>query len=157
MKGYLPERFKIVNGITAQASSAARTGDYISLKDVNTAYVIVTWNQAGAGDAANATIYEATSTTGGGAAATTGNAYEIWSTASTTSDTLTHQTASYRYSTTTDATTQLMVFQVRPEQLTDTYDCINVITDSTSTATNYVCATYLLEMAYQGDQPPSVI
>jgi len=156
MKGYLPERFKIVDGIKPQASDAARTGDYVSLKDVNTAYVVVTWNQAGAGDAANATIYEATSTAGAGAAATT-NAYDIWSTSSTTSDTLTHRTASYRYSTTTDATTQLMVFQIRPEQLTDTYDCINVVTDSTSTATNYVCATYLLEMAYQKDQPPSVI
>ena len=153
----LPENCKIVEAITPQTGASARTGDYVSLKNVVKAWVVVHFNMAGAGNATYATMYEATATSGAGAAATTGNAYDIWSIASTTADTLTHQTSGYRYATTTDATGQVIIFGIKPSQLTATYDCIQVRVASSSTATNFVSAMYYLQTAYPADQPPSAI
>jgi hypothetical protein len=150
----LPENFKIVEAIPPSSSTAATTGDYVCLKDCVKAWVIV---QAEGGDADYATIYEATSTTGASAAATTGNAYDIWSVSSTTSDTLTKRTSSYRYATTTDATNQIIVFGVDPAVLTDTYDCIQVRFGASTGSTPKVSALYLLQTKYPADQPPTVI
>lgn len=154
MRTYLTEQFKIVQAIAPVSSTAARTGDYVSLRNCKYAYVLV---EATGGDAVYATIYEATSTTGAGAAATTANAYEIWSNASTTGDTLTHQTSSYRYATTTDATNQMIVFGIDPAKLTDTYDCIQVRFGASTGSTPTVAATYFLDTNYAADQPPTAI
>jgi len=150
----LPENFKLVQAIAPVSSTGATTGDYVSLKNAKKAWVVV---QATGGDEVYATMYQATSTTGAGAAATTSIAYEIWSNASTTGDTLTHRTASYRYATTTAATQQMIVFGVDPSQLTDTYDCISVGFGASTGATKIVSALYLLQTAYPADQPPTAI
>jgi hypothetical protein len=150
----LPENFKIVQAIAPVSSTAATTGDYVSMKNVKHAWVVV---QATGGDAVYATMYEATNTTGGSAAATTSIAYDIWSNSSTTGDTLTKRTSSYRYATTTDATNQMIVFGLDPSQLTDGYDCIQVRFGASTGTTPTVAATYYLQTAYPADQPPTAI
>jgi len=150
----LPENFKLVQAIAPVSSTGATTGDYVSLKNAKKAWVVV---QATGGDEVYATMYQATSTTGAGAAATTSIAYEIWSATSTTSDTLTKRTSSYRYATTTDATNQVIVFGIDPSQLTDTYDCIQVRFGASTGSTPTVAAMYYLQTAYPADQPPTAI
>ena len=151
---FLPERYKIVEAIAPQSSSAATTGDCVSLKNVKQAYVVV---QIHGGDAVYATIYESTGTTVTGAA-TTGNTYDIWTNTSTTAaDTLTAQTASYRQVCTTGATHQMLVFQIDPSDLTDGYDCFYVGVGASTATTKFVSALYLLETAYPADQPPAAI
>lgn len=154
---FLPEQFKIVSAIMPQTGAATRTGDYVSLKNCKTAYVVVHQNMAGQADDKYATIYEATSTTGAGAVATT-HSYKIWlNSNSTSSDTLVAQTDGYRCATAATATDQIMVFQIDPGQLTDTFDCINVVVTSTSTATNFAEAMYYLLTTYPAATPPAAI
>lgn len=151
----LPENYKIVEAISPKSSSSATTGDYICLKDAVKAYVVL---NAWGGDAVYATMYEATTTTGASAAATTSIEYQIWSNAATTTaDTLTEQTASYRYATTTAATYQMIVFGIDPSQLTDGYDCIQVRFGASTGTTKFVCANYFIQTKYPANQPPSAI
>lgn len=153
-KVFLPERFKIVEAIEPKSSSAATTGDGVSLKNAKYANVVVHFR---GGDAVYATIYESTGTTVTGTA-TTANAYQIWSNLNTTaSDTLVARTAGYRYLFTTAATRQMCVFGIDPAQLTDTYDCIYVGVGASTGATKFVSADYYLETAYPADQPPAAI
>ena len=153
-KVFLPEQFKIVEAIEPKSSSGATTGDGVCLKNTKMAYVVVHLH---GGDAVYATIYESTGTTVTGAA-TTGNAYQIWSNLATTAtDTLVARTASYRYLFTTAATHQMCVFGIDPAQLTDTYDCIYVAVGASTAATKFVSADYFLETAYPADQPPAAI
>ncbi len=152
-KVFLTEQFKIIEAIEPRSSSAAATGDCVSLKNAKMAYVVVHFH---GGDAVYATIYESTGTTVTGAATT--NSYQIWSNLSTTaSDTLVARTAGYRYLFTTAATHQMCVFGIKPTDLTDTYDCIYVGVGASTATTKFVSADYYLQTAYPADQPPAAI
>jgi len=153
----IPEQYKLVHAIAPQSTTVAITGDYISLKDAERVTIIADFNNTGTGKATYVTVYEATSTTGAGAAATTGNTYKGWRNAGTTStDTLSAQTDAYRFATTTDATYQQIVIQVDPSDLTVGYDCLNVRT-TTGETSNSVSIDYVVHTKYPAATPPAVI
>jgi hypothetical protein len=152
-----PEKLIEVDAIRPQAG-AAITGDYVSLKNVNMAYIVVTVYQDTA-DAVAITVEQATNVAGAGHKVIT-NVVPIWANQDcSTSDAMTRQTDAVNFTTSVaDNVTKKVIFQIDPALL-DTaggFDCITVLT-AASNATNITEAHYLLEMKYGEDVPPSVI
>ena len=150
----LPETTKIVEAITPQAG-AAITGDYVSLKNVHMAYVIVHIAQAAVNTVA-ITIEQATNVAMAGTTAIT-VAVPIWANEDcATSDTLVRQTDAVSFTTSAAQKHKVIVFQVDPATLAAGFDCIGVKTGA-SDGTNLTSAIYVLLERYQADQPPSAI
>ena len=145
---------KIVEAITPQVG-AAITGDYVSLKNVHMAWVIVHVAQ---GNAAQMTISlnRATAVAPTGAVAIA-NVVKIWANQDcATSDLLVRQTDAINFQLSAAVAHKLVIFQVDPASLGAGYDCIAVATGA-SNADNLTSAIYVLEERYQGEQPPSAI
>ena len=151
----LPENAKIVEAITPQAGGAI-TGDYVSLKNYHSAYVIVHINQAAANTVA-ITIEKATAVAPTGSVAIT-TVVPIWANEDcATSDTLVAQTAAVAFTTSAAQTHKTIVFKVDPASLGETYDCITVKTGA-SAAGNITSALYVLVPArYAQATPPTAI
>ena len=151
------EKIKEVDAIRPQAG-AAITGDYISLKNVNKAWVVVTVYQDTT-DVVAITIEQATAVANTGSKAIT-NVVPIWANQDcATSDTMVAQTAAVAFTTSAaDNVTKKVIFQIDPASL-DTagdFDCITVKT-AASNASNITEAHYILDMKYAEDVPPSAI
>ena len=151
------EKIKEVDAIRPQAG-AAITGDYISLKNVNKAWVVVTVYQDTT-DVVAITIEQATAVANTGSKAIT-NTVPIWANEDcAASDTMTAQTAAVAFSTSAVADKiKKVIFEIDPASLdtANDFDCITVKT-AASNASNITEAHYILDMKYAEDVPPSVI
>ena len=153
----LVEQAKIIQAITPQAG-AAITGDYISLKNAEMAYIVVHMAQ-GAADICTITIEQATDVAGTGHKVIT-NVVPIWSNLDcVASDTLVRRTDAVNYALDAGIKNKVVVFQIDPSSLdvAGNFDCITVIT-SASNAANITSALYILTgLKYAGATPPSAI
>lgn len=151
----IPEGCKIVQAIAPVALGAAKTGDNICLKDVNKAWVVC--HLAMGADTTDVTLslYKGTADGTGGTAITT--VVPIWSNLDTaTNDTLTARTAAVSYAVTVSSKNTLVIFEVDPATLGDTYDWLYVYS-SAGHANHVLCAEYVLDMAYKSATPPTVV
>jgi hypothetical protein len=146
----LPENYKIVEGLAPQIGTAAAvTGDYVSLKGYHKAYVVIHYNQ---GDATDITwnVTRATNVSAGSAAVMT-ELMRIWSDlACATNDTLVERTAAVNYASGAAQTHKIIIFEVDPDVLTDTFDCIAGASTTAIAATSTVSMLYVLVPRYQG-------
>lgn len=154
----LVENFKVVSGTTPVTTNGGVTGDYVSLKNCNKAYIVVKLTQA----AAHATVLspkQATAVAGTGVKVFANtlkiNANEDVS----ASDTLAAQTAAVNYTVTADIANKVVVFEIDPSDLdtANDFDCITLVASDSSEATNFIDVTYYLDMKYKEDVPPAAI
>lgn len=153
----MPEILYPVQATAPVTTNGGVTCDYISLKNVNMAWIVVHLTQA-VGHATAFTIEQATAVAGTGSTAIT-NVVPIWYGAVTTSSqVLARQTDAVSY-TMSDAVTGgvYIIFQIDPRELDDGYDCITLKAADSSQATNFMEATYWLAPRYGGVTPPSFI
>lgn len=139
----LPEMFKIVEAITPQAGDAI-TGDYVSLKNFQKAFVIVEVAQA-AVNQMTISIEQATNVSAGGSKAIT-NAVPIWANEDcAASDTFVRQTDAVSFQLSAAQKHKIVVFQIDPSTLdvANGFDCI-VVKTGASDATNITSAQYIL-------------
>lgn len=152
----MPQNFKIVEAIKPQAG-AAITGDYVSLKNVHKATVVVHVNQANAATMA-ISIEQATVVAGTDTKVIT-VAVPIWANEDcVTSDTLVAQTAAVNFTTSAAVKQKIVVFEIDPAtlDLANGFDCITVKTGA-SNAANITSAIYYLAERYQQATPPAAI
>jgi len=156
----LPESFKIVD-LTAGpvTTNGGVTGDYVSLKNVHKAWIVLQFTQA----VAHATVVQpqvATAVAPTGATSIT-FATRIWSNEATaTTDTLVAQTAATSYSLTADVAKKMVVIEIDPSEVVAmgaTYDVIGCTISNSAQATNFVSGVYVLQMRYQQATPPAAI
>lgn len=154
----LPENYKIVQAIYPATTNGGITGDYVSLKYCNMAYIKVALTQAVAHETA-ITVYQATAVDGTDAKAIA-NVIPIWANEDTsTSDTLTRQTDAVSYTVAETAKNKEVLFQVAPALLdtANNFDCLNVRIADSEQATNLAYAEFILDMKYKGTTPPTAI
>ena len=156
----LPENVKIVDGYCANVGAgAAVTGDYVCLKGYHKAYVVIKYRQADA-NAITWNVTRATNVSAGSAAVMT-ELMRIWSNLDcATSDTLVERTAAVNYASGAAAGLKIVVFEVDPDSLTDTFDCIAGASTTVIAAAQYVDITYYLIPRYAGrvlTQPSAII
>jgi len=152
----LPEVTKIVEAIEPQAG-AGITGDYVSLKNVHRAFVVVHITQAQANTVA-ITIEQATGVLPSNSKAIT-VAVPIWANEDcVASDTLVRQTDAVGFTTSAAVKHKVIVFQIDPStlDLVNGFDCITVKTGA-SHGDNITEAMYYLCERYQQATPPSAI
>lgn len=121
---HIPEGAFLIDGYAPNVGAAAAvTGDYISLKNAQMAWVIFQYRQADA-NAITFQVNRATAVAPTGAAII-GNVVPIWSNLDTaTSDTLVRRTDAVSYAAGVGTTNKMIVFQIDPANLGSTYDCI---------------------------------
>ena len=152
----LPEVTKIVEAITPQAG-AGITGDYVSLKNVHRAFVVVHIAQAAVNTVA-ISIEQASAVAPTGSKVIT-NTVPIWANEDcVASDALVRQTDAVDFTTSAAQKHKIVVFQIDPTtlDLANGFDCITVKTGA-SDATNITAAQYYLCERYQQATPPSAI
>lgn len=156
---YIPEGVMEVNAVRPQAGGAI-TGDYISLKNVNMAWVVVTIYQDTA-DQVAITIEQATDVSNSltDSKAIT-NVVPIFANEDcASSDAFTRQTDAVSFTTSVaDDVIKKVIFQIDPALLdvNNDFDCITVKT-AASDVTNLTEAHYLCEMKYKKEVPPTII
>jgi len=148
---HIPEKRMVVTGASPVTTSSAVTADYICMKNVIRAYIIVTLTQAAA-HATGIDPVQATAVAGTSAKAFT-KTLPIWANEDVAaSDALTAQTAAVTYNVTADIKNKKVIFQIDADKLdvANSFDCIGVTLDASSEATNFVNIEYILEMRYPG-------
>ena len=153
---HLPEQFKIVNASPIATTDGGITCDYVSLKNVNMAWIVLDFLQA----VAHATVINprrATAVTPTGSVAIA-HAAPWWSNVDYSStDTLVAQTAATTQACTAAATNHMVVIQIDPAQLGATYDVLGCVITTGGDATNFMSGIYVLEMRYAQATPPAAI
>lgn len=157
MLQHLVEEMKIVSAIEPQAMSAPITGDYVSLKNVHMAFIVL-HQENGNASANTYGVNQATAVAGTSAKSIT-NSVPIWHTVSCAAgDTLTRQTDATVLATAADTNIKLTVIQIDPRSLdiANGFDCI-AVTCTTSHASNFLSAVYYLVERFKEDVPPAAI
>ena len=153
---HLPEQFKIVTGSPVATTNGGITSAFVSLKNVNMAWIVIEALQA----ATHATVINPQRAT---AVAPTGNvaiAHNApnWKNANiATNDTLVRGADGTTVSLTAGTNDQLVVIQIDPAQLGETFDCMGVVITTSGEATNYMTITFLLETRYGQATPPTAV
>ncbi len=153
-KSFLPEGLMPVVLQQPATTNGGISSDYLCLKNINRCYLLVSLTQA-VGHATGIDVMQATAVAGTGAKVM-GKVMPIWANEDVAaSDALTQQTAAVTYNVAATVKNKLVVFQVDPALLdTDNdFDCINVLVDDSSQATNFCSIVALCEMKYQGSVP----
>jgi hypothetical protein len=153
---HLPEQFKIVSGTPVVTTNAEVTCDYVSLKNVNMAWIVLSFLQA-ATDATIINPRRATAVAPTGSVAIAHSAPNWKNADVSASDTLVRGADATTATLTAGTTDQLVIVQIDPAQLGDTYDVLGCVIDASGEATNFVVVNYFLEMRYAQATPPSVI
>lgn len=155
----LPQDFKIVDATAGPVTTnGGVTSDYVSLKNVHRAWIVVQLTQA-VGHATSIAVRQATAVAGTGVKAIT-VAVPIWMNADTAaSDTLVAQTAAVSQAVAADVKKKMVIFQVDPAtlDLANSFDCLNFTVSDSSQATNFVCGVFVLYMRYKQATPPAAI
>ena len=154
---HLTQDLKIVVGLAPVSSIAAMTGDYVSLKNAHMGWIVCHFNQA---EAYAHTIQpmKSTAVLPVGATAITHNA-PTWSNVDiSASDTLVRRADATAYQLPATANDMLVIFQIDPMQLGDTYDCMGCTIDGNGKwQSNLADIMYFVEMRYAQAIPPSII
>ena len=156
---FLPEHCKVVDAVPGISDTFAQvTFDYVSLKNVQMAWIVVLLTQT----AGHETLIEpqvATGVTPVGSTAIT-FATDIWSNENTAAtDTLVKQTSAVQYEVSGDIARKMVVFRIDPSDVVaqgSSYDCIGCLIES-SKQLNYVAGLYILQSRYPQDTPPAAI
>jgi hypothetical protein len=156
----LPEDVKMVEGLAPQIGTAAAvTGDYVTLKDCSRAYVVIHYNQ-GDGTAITWNVTRATNVSAGSAAVMT-ETMRIWSNLDcAASDLLVEQAAAVNYASGTGQKHKQIIFEVDPDSLTATFNCIAGASTTNIAATSTVEMTYYLAPRYHSrvlTQPTAIV
>jgi hypothetical protein len=157
---FLPEHFKIVDGSAGPVTTnGGVTCDYVSLKDVHMAWIVVNIHNA----VTHATVVQpqvATAVAPTGATSIT-FAANWWKNADVSaSDTLSAQTAATSGAFTAGVYNQMIVFQIDPADVVSmgaTYDVLGCTVSNSAQATNFVQVTYYLETRYAQATPPTAL
>ncbi len=151
----LPQEAKIVEAITPQVGGAI-TGDYVSLKNYQMAYIIFSTQQANAATI-GLTVEQATTVAGGSSTAIT-VAEHIWANEDTAAtDTLVKQTSAVSFTTSAAVKNKIVIFRIDPANLAVGFDCI-VLKTGASNVANITGAIYVLVPSrYEKGTPPSAI
>lgn len=151
----LPQSFKIVEAITPQAGGAI-SSDYVSLKNVHKAWILVHIAQAHIAPMA-ITVEQASDVAGTGHIPIV-NVVPIWANEDcAATDTLVEQTAAVAFTTSAAQKHKLVIFEIDPALFTlANADCIKVVT-AASDVTNITSALFILAMRYQQTTPPTTI
>lgn len=153
----IPEKCKIVQALTPATDAAGRTGAYISLKNVNRAWVVCNITQGNAATI-QLDVKQASAIAGTGVKALE-NVVPIWANLDTaTNDTLTRATDAVNYTTDAGVKNKVVVFQIDPQLLdiNGGFDCITIVTGASNVA-NITAAVYVLDMKYAQAVPPSAV
>ena len=154
---HLTQDMKIVVGSTPVDSIANITGDYVSLKNAHMGWIVCTFTQV---DAYAHTIQpmKSTAVLPVGATAITHNAPNWSNVDISASDTLVRRADATAYQIPATANNQLVIFQIDPMQLGDTYDVMGCTIDgSAKWQSNLADIVYFVEMRYAQAIPPSII
>ena len=154
---HLVEKFKIVQGTAgAVTTDNGKTCDYVSLKNVNMAWIVAHFDQA----VAHATVIQPQRATAVGPAGAVSIAHSApnWeNNATSTLDAFTKNADATAVTLSADATEHMVVIQIDPAQLGATYDVLGCTISDSSQATNFVSVIYYLETRYPQAVPPSAI
>ena len=153
---HLPEQFKIVNGTPVVTTDDEIVCDYVSLKNINMAWILLEFLQA-VSDVTVINPRRATLVDGTGSVAIAHNAPNWKNADVSASDTLVRGADATTVSTTAGATDQQVVIQIDPAQMGDTFDVLGCVIDAGAQATNFVTITYFLETRYAQATPPAAI
>jgi hypothetical protein len=154
----LPEDCKLVQAVNPQTTNGGITADYVSLKNVHKAWIIVELTQAAA-HATGIDPMQATAVAGTGAKAFS-NTLPIWANEATaTSDTLVRQTDAVTYNVTADVANKQIIFEIDPAKMdvANGFDVLGCAVDDSSQATNIASITYVLKTRYPQATPPAAI
>ena len=156
-KVHLTQDLKIVSGLVPVSAIGQMTGDYVSLKNAHMGWIVCHFKQA---EAYAHTIQpmKATAVLPVGATAITHNAPNWHNSDVSASDTLVRGADATLYQLPATATDQLVIFQIDPMQLGDTYDVMGCTIDGNGKwQSNYASIVYFVEMRYAQAIPPSII
>ena len=154
---HLPEQFKIVQGTTgARTTNGGITGDHVSLKNVNMAWIVLNFDNA-VGHATVINPMKATAVAPTGSTAITHNAPNWVNDAAQTSDALTRGADATTVTVGNAISEKVVVIQIDPAQLGDTFDVMGCDITTGGDATNFVSIVYYLETRYAQATPPTAI
>lgn len=155
----LPSNCKIVSATYPITTNGTVTLDNICLKNAHKVWLVMQFCQAGAGHATTLTP-KVGATDAGCTTAITFTA-KWWRNADVSStDTLTAQTAATTQACSSAGTNQMLVIEFDPADIqaqSSTYDWLGGTTATSSQGSNYVSATWFVQMRYQQATPPAVI
>ena len=153
---HLPEHFKIVQGAAGcETTNGGVTGDIVSLKNVNMAWIVLNFDNA-VGHATVINPLRSTSVAIAGAAI--GHNAPNWvNDAAQTSDTLVRGADATTVTVGNAISEKVVVIQIDPAQMGDTFDCLGCDLTTGGDATNFVSIMYYLEMRYAQATPPAAI
>lgn len=149
MKLSIPEQNAAVTGLAPVTTNLALTADYISMKNVISATIILTFTNAAA--FANViSLYQATAVAGTGKKAIAKACPVFYNEDVAASDTMTRGTSAVSYTLTADIKNKKVIFEVDAEKLDvdNDFDCLTVGIDASSEATNFVNVEYILRKRY---------
>jgi len=149
MKLSIPEQNPAVMGLAPITTNAATVGDYISMKNVISATIIVSLTQAQA-FASAITLHQATTVAAAGKKAIAKTVPIFANEDTAASDAVVRQTSAVSYTVTADATNKIVIFEVDAEKLDvdNSFDCLTVGIDASSEITNFASVTYILRKRY---------
>lgn len=151
----LPTRFKIVQAFAPKTTNAALTSQVITAKNAIKVWLVLNFTNA-VGFASVPTIKQATDIAAGTNAA--GPTCRVWANEDTAAtDTLVAQTAGASYTMSADVKNKMVVFEIDPAALTDTYDCVYCTIATSSQATNFVAGEWVIQTNFQQATPPTAI
>lgn len=151
----IPTRFKLVQAFAPKTTNAALTSQVITLKGAVKAWLVLHFTNA-VGFASVPTIKQATDIAAGTNAA--GPTCRIWANEDTAAnDTLVAQTAGASYTMAADVKNKMVVFEIDPASLTDTYDCVYCTIATSSQATDFVSGEWLILPNFQQTTIPTAI
>ncbi len=156
----LPEMLKIVDATAGPVTTTGGvTSDYVSLKNVQMAYIVLQFTQA----VGHATVIQpqvATAVAPSGATSITFSA-EWWENEDTAaSDTFVKQTAATSMTVTADVKKKQVIIRIDPDQVAAqgaTLDVIGFTVSNSSQATNFVSAQFFLLPRYAQATPLTAI
>jgi len=152
---FIPENCAVVEGASPQVSGAgAVTADYICLKNVHKAYIVVHMTQ---GNAATTVIQPIKAT--GDAVGNTNitAAARIWADEDcVASDALVKQTSATSFTTSAAVKHKIVIIEIDPAALGETYDWLSVSIGD-SHADNIFDVMYYLDTRYPQATPPTAI
>ncbi|HET6498046.1 MAG TPA: hypothetical protein VFH17_03225, partial [Coriobacteriia bacterium] len=145
----LPQDCKLV---TATAGPVTTNGgvtcDYVSLKNVIRAWIVLQFTQA-VGHATAIQPQKATAVAPTGAASIT-NVVRVWADEDTgASDALVAQTDATSYTVAADIKKKMVVIEIDPIDLGGDHDVLGCTIANSGQATNFVSGLYILQMGYR--------
>ncbi len=154
---YLTQDLKIVSGSPPVNSLNDVTGDYVSLKNAHMAWIVITFYQ-GQAYAHTVQPMKATAVLPVGATAITHDAPNWANNNVAASDTLVRGADATSYQLPATANDQMVIYQIDPMQLGETFDCMGCTIDGNAKwQGNKLSILYLVEMRYGQATPPSII